>query len=93
MRRSRSTGSFKKNTSPSKEDGENSVGSGLFQGFIGLFGIQSHVHCDADDHSFYCKLSKFTSGLLQFITLLTIFIIILYFLNIFVFSKIVNKNK
>ena len=65
-----------------KKETSNSGSGGGYLGSVGHFGggAMGVVNCDADDDSWYCKLSKFYSGIMMIIMLigLCIFLYVLY---------------
>ena len=71
--------------SSSKGESQDGMGSGFgfLSGIVGHFGIGSTVHCDSDDDSFYCTLTKVTSGLMQFIILFIIMVCVIYAIRYF----------
>jgi len=72
-------------TSTGSDNSQGNMGSGFgfLSGIVGHFGIGSTVHCDGDDHSFYCTLTRITSGLIQFIILFIIMVCVIYAIRYF----------
>tara|TARA_Y100000741_G_scaffold82895_1_gene60869 strand:- start:637 stop:888 length:252 start_codon:yes stop_codon:yes gene_type:complete len=60
-------------------------------GFFG--GVGSMVTCDADDESFFCQLTKFTSMIHQFISLIGLLIIIYVIYKFIVVPIIFKKSR
>ena len=60
-------------------------------GFFG--GVGSMVTCDADDDSFFCQLTKFTSMIHQFISLIGILILIYVIYKIVVGRILFRKSR
>ena len=58
-------------------------GSGL--GFVGSIG--SYVRCDANDDSWFCKLTKFTSVIYMIISLIVVAFLIYYLVNTYVLKN------
>lgn len=60
---------------------------------LGLFGgVGAYVSCDSDDNSFFCQLSKFTSMIQQFISLIGLLILIYIGYKYFI-GPLLFKNK
>ena len=70
-------------SSDGESQGSMGSGFGFLSGIVGHFGIGTTVHCDSDDDSFYCTLTKVTSGLMQFITLFIIMVCVIYAIRYF----------
>lgn len=73
----------KKSNNKTSNSGSGGNGSGGgYLGSVGHFGggAMGVVNCDADDDSWYCKLSKFYSGIMMIVMLigLCIFLYVLY---------------
>lgn len=72
-----------------------SGGGGMSGGMsnLGFFGgVGSYVSCDSDDTSFFCQLSKFTSMIQQFISLIGL-LILMYVVYKYVVGPSLFKNK
>lgn len=63
------------------------MGSGIF-GMVG-----SSVHCNANDTSLYCSLSKLVSGLMMLLFLFAIFYLIYFVFNNSSISKKMRGGK
>ena len=80
--------------SGSDNSGSDSImgsGFGFLSGIVGHFGIGTTVHCDSDDDSFFCTLTKITSGLIQFIILFIIMVCVIY--AVYYFTKRFSSGK
>ena len=77
-KQSKFKGIFSRNKQKTSNDQNNQQKSSGFDlsnlGFFG--GVTSGVRCDADDDSFFCQLTKFTSMITQLLFLLGILVII-----------------
>ena len=61
---------------------------------LGFFsGVGAMVRCDADDDSFFCQLSKFTSMIYQFISLFGVLILIYIIYKYFVVPMFFKKTR
>ena len=59
-------------------------------GFLG--GVGAGVSCDANDDSFFCQLTKFTSTISQLIFLISILVMVYFAAKVFVFPMIFGKR-
>lgn len=81
-----------KNTKKSKNGSDSSSTSGGYLSSVGHFGggVMGVVNCDADDDSWYCKLSKFYSSVMMIIFLIGL-VVALYF--IYKYVKDIRNNQ
>jgi len=64
---------------------KNRLSSSPGLGFVG--GVGSFIRCDADDDSWFCKLTKFTSVITMIISLIMTAYLIYYVVNTFILKN------
>ena len=57
-----------------------------------MAGVGAHVGCDANDNSFFCQLTKFTSIISQLLFLLSIIAMMYFVYKYFIHRKIFGKK-
>ena len=73
---------LKNNNNASMNNGNGGImGSGIF----GMFG--STVHCDANNNSFYCSITKFVNLIIMFFFLCIVFYLLYIAFNYFTKGK------
>ena len=60
-------------------------------GFFG--GVTSGVRCDADDDSFLCELTKFTSIITQLVFLISILAMVFFVLRVIIMPMLFSKSS
>ena len=65
---------FSRGKSQTNSENQNTTSGGVLSNFG--FGVGAGVRCDANDDSFFCQLTKFTSMISQFIFLLSILYVV-----------------
>ena len=64
---------------------KNRLSSSPGLGFVG--GVGSFVRCDADDDSWFCNLTKFTSVISMIMSLIMVIFLIYYVVNTFILKN------
>jgi hypothetical protein len=65
----------------------------MASGVLGHIGIGAGVTCNADDDSFFCQLTKFTSMISQFVLIIVIFSLVYFVFSRFVMPYFFKGNK
>lgn len=76
-----------------KSGGGDSEGGGFGSLSNFGFGVGAGVRCDANDDSFFCQLTKFTSIISQFIFLISILVLVYFVFKRFVMPMMSGSNK
>ena len=86
---------FSRNKQKTSNDQNNQQkSSGFDMSNLGFFGgVTSGVRCDADDDSFFCQLTKFTSMITQLLFLLGILVIIYIVGKNIILPMLFGKSK
>ena len=76
---------LRKLSSSTKTTNNENSNSGGYLGSVGHFGggAMGVVNCDADDDSWYCKLSKFYSGIMMIVMLIGLCILLYVLYNMY----------
>ena len=94
-KQSKFRGMFSRNKQrASKEQKDPQKTGGFDMSNLGFFGgVTSGVRCDADDNSFFCQLTKFTSIISQLLFLLGVLVVIYIVGKIIILPMLFGKGK
>lgn len=84
-------GFFSRGKSKTNSENESSTSGSMLSNFG--FGVGAGVRCDADDESFFCQLTKFTSIISQFIFLISVLVLVYIGFKYFVAPMLFGNKK
>ena len=88
-----SRGKSKTNTNNENSNSENSTGGNMLSNFGFGAGVGAGVRCDANDDSFFCQLTKFTSIISQFIFLISVLVLVYIVFKYFIGPRLFGIKR
>jgi hypothetical protein len=77
--------------SPTNTTANSNNGGIMGSGIFGMFG--STVHCDANNNSFYCSITKFVNLIIMFFFICVVFYLLYFAFNYFTKGKKMMGRK